>query len=192
MIAPAGRFGLVQLQQMDNVGMGAEAAAAHADAAFITEDGGHEEVGHAFDVERDDADLLGRPRRVGLAIEADARQAAQSLQCVSHQLRLVGGDGVHAHRHQRPRGHSHGHRADNVGAAGLVAVGRAGPMHVVEGDDVDRAAATVLRRLAQEDLARADQRPGAERRVHLVRRQGHEVEVLRVVVGAHVHPAVRR
>ena len=74
-------------------------------------------------------------------------------------------------------------RADHVRAAGLLAVGHVRPGDVVGGDGVDRAAAAVLGRALQEDVAAADERARAERRVQLVRGQRDEVEVLRVVAG---------
>ena len=88
--------------------------------------------------------------------------------------------------------HRHRDRADDVGAAGFLAIGQTGPVHVGRRDDVDRAAAVILRRALQERVAAAHQRAGAERRVHLVRREHDVVEVLRVVVRLDVDAAVRR
>ena len=93
---------------------------------------------------------------------------------------------------KRPRGSRHRDRADDVGTAGFLAIGQPGPVHVVGRDDLDGAAALVLRRALQEDVAPADQRAGAERRVHLVRRERHEVEMLGVVVRLDVDSPMRR
>ena len=55
-----------------------------------------------------------------------------------------------------------GDGADDVRAAGLVALGRRGPGDLVEADEVDGAAAAVLGRAAPEAVAAGDQGAGAE------------------------------
>ena len=60
---------------MGDVGLGAEAAAAHADAVLVAEDGGHEAVVHTVDGEGDDAHLrAGAPAR--RAVQGDAAHPA--------------------------------------------------------------------------------------------------------------------
>src|SRR5690606_39038859 len=140
------RAGLVfaELQQVDHVGMGAETATAHADAPFITEDGGEQEVIDSFDVERDDAYLFVGQRRVGLPVDAHAGDRAQLAQGIADQRFLVSGNRIHAHAHHRLRRRRPRHRADEVGPAGLLPVGQAGPVDLILGHDVYRAAARVL------------------------------------------------
>ena len=67
--------------------------------------------------------------------------------------------------------------------------GPCGPGHLVERHELDRAAAALLGLAALERVAPADQRAGAERRVHLVRRQRHVVEVRGIVERADVDRA---
>ena len=62
-LGPAADLGVVEPEQVGEVGVGAEAPAAHADAVLVAEDGGDEAVVDAVDGERDDADL----RRAGVA-----------------------------------------------------------------------------------------------------------------------------
>ena len=80
---------------------------------------------------------------------------------------------------------------EHVGRAGLLAIREIGPDDVVEGDQVDRAAAGVVGLRGERD-ARPDERTRPERRVQLVRRHRDEVEVAGIVVRAHVDRAVGR
>ena len=86
---------------------------------------------------------------------------------------------------QRLAGRGERDGADHVRRAGLEALGRVGPDHVVDGDELDRAAA-LDQRLAGERRA-ADERAGAERRVELVAGEREVVDAERV----HVDRAVR-
>ena len=92
---------------------------------------------------------------------------------------------VHADLLERLAGGGERDRADHVRRARLEAVGRVGPDHVVERDELDRAAA-VQQRVAVQRRA-ADERAGAERRVELV---AGEREVVDAGVG-HRDRAVR-
>ena len=70
--------------------------------------------------------------------------------------RLVGRDGVPADPSELVHGRPEGHRADDVGRAGLLALGRIGPDHLVEVDQVDGAAAGQEGIAVLEDPARPD------------------------------------
>jgi hypothetical protein len=71
------------------------------------------------------------------------------------------------------------HGADHVGRAGLLAVGRVGPGHLVEVDQVDGAATGEEGVAVRERRPWAHQHAGAERGVHLVAAPGQEVGVRR-------------
>ena len=68
-----------------------------------------------------------------------------------------------------------GDGADHVGRSGLLPLGRVGPGHLVQVDQVDRAAAGQERVAVGEGGAGADQDPGAEGGVHLVAAPGQVV-----------------
>ena len=70
---------------------------------------------------------------------------------------------------------SQGDGADDVGRAGLLPLGRIGPDHLVQIDQVDRAAAGQERVALGEGGPGPDQHAGAERGVHLVPAPGHVV-----------------
>ena len=55
-----------------------------------------------------------------------------------------------------------------LGLPGLFAIGQSGPMDLVRRHDVHRPSAPVLGGAVLEHVLRANQRSGAERRVHLV------------------------
>ena len=99
-------------------------------------------------------------------------------------------DGFHAGVEQCACGNRHRHRTHDVGTARLLAIGQTRPLHVGRRHDIHGSATLVLRIALQEEVARANQRPGAKRRVHLVRRQRHEIEMLGVVVRPDVDAAV--
>ncbi len=79
-----------------------------------------------------------------------------------------------------------------LGLPGLFAIGQSGPVDFVRRDDLHRSSARVLRCTVEEHVLRANQRSGAERRVHLVSREDHEVEVFGIVVWLDVDAAMRR
>ena len=60
---PRRRVGRGRVEEVGDVRVGAEAAAAHADAVLVAEDRGDEPVVDPGDRERDDADLVDRRRR---------------------------------------------------------------------------------------------------------------------------------
>ena len=121
--------------------MGAEAAVADADAVLGAEAGGDQGVGHAVDDERRD-----RQRRVvGAAGRAGGRPAIAASPCAQLRARgvvVVGGDRGPADALRARRSAAcEGDRAEHVGRAGLLALGRVGPHDLVEVDEVDGAAA---------------------------------------------------
>ncbi len=65
--------------------------------------------------------------------------------------------------------------ADHVRRAGLLPLGRLGPDHLVEVDEVDRPAAGEERVAVGEGAPGPDEHAGAERGVHLVAAPGQEV-----------------
>ena len=72
-----------------------------------------------------------------------------------------------------------GDGADDVGGAGLLPIGRVGPDHLVEVDQVDGAAAGQERVALGERVPWADQHAAAEGGVHLVAAPRQEVRPLR-------------
>ena len=98
---------------------------------------------------------------------------------------LVGGDPVEADGRQPAAAAARATAPTTLGLPPSSRSGRSAHSHVVDGDRPHRAAARLVRAGA-EPVAPADQRTGAERRVHLVAGEGDEVEVPGVVVGTHV------
>ena len=90
---------------------------------------------------------------------------------------VVVGDGVPADARELVDGGVEGHGAEDVGRAGLLSVGRVGPHHLVEVDEVDGAATGQERVAVGERGSRADEHAGAEGRVHLVPAPREEVGV---------------
>ena len=141
---PGGRAG-VEAEQVGNVRVGAEAAAAHRDAVLVAEDRGDEAVVDAVDRERDDPDRR-RPRRAGRGHERRGSSAspverrgasacARDRRCGPSRSRLS----------RRRRG---GERdgTEQVGGARLLPVRQVGPGDVVERDGIHGAAAAVIGR----------------------------------------------
>ena len=60
---------MVEIEEMGDVRMGAEAPAAHADAVLVAEDCGDHAVFESVDGERDDADLGCQADRVGRSVD---------------------------------------------------------------------------------------------------------------------------
>ncbi len=179
-----------QAQQVQDVGVGAEAAAAHANAKLIPQHGRGEEMRHVLELQRDDAQPLGGAGRVGIAKDTHAGHRRQALQGVLGQLGFVAGHLSHADGGQLADGSRQGHRADGVGAAGLVTVGRLGPGDAVEGDDLHRAAAGHIGVAARKNVAPANDGAGPKGGIHLMGRDRDEIQVRRVVQRAHGHLAV--
>ena len=144
-------------------------------------------MGNAVDRERDHTDR--RARVVG-AVDAEPGDCAQPCERVAEQQALVIDDAVPADLAQRRRRRGEGDGPEQVGGSRLLPVGKVGPCDVVERDRVDGAAPTMVWR-ARERVSAPDNRAATERRVQLVRRQRHEVEVLGIVMGTHVDRPVR-
>ena len=137
--AVRGHLGRRQAEQAQQVRVGAEAAVAHADAVLGAEPRGHQRVGHAVDDERRHRQRRRRGRRPEQAHASGSRRArvaARRASCV-----VVRGDRRPADALELVDGGVQGDRADHVGRAGLLALGRLGPHDLVEIDEVDGAAA---------------------------------------------------
>ena len=78
---------------------------------------------------------------------------------------------------ERVDGGVQGHGADDVGGAGLFPIGRVGPDHLVEVDEVHGAAAGQEWVALGEGAPWADEHSGAEGGVHLVAAPGEEVRL---------------
>ena len=167
--------------------MGTEAAAAHPDAVLIAEDRGDEPVGDSVDRERDDSDS----RSVTGSVNSKSGDLGQPGEHVAQHDLLVVDDVVPADLGQRRHRGCEGDGPEQIGSSCLLPVWEVGPCHVVERDGVDGAAPAMVGHPA-ERVPTSDDRPAAERGVQLVGGQGHEVEVLGVVVGTHVDRPVRR
>ena len=116
--------------------------------------------------------------------------AREARRRVPEQLGLVGGDAVAADLGERLAPPPPRRRRPTT--FGLPASSRSGRSAQATSSTVtacDRAATAVVGDRAEAG-PRTDQRPAAERGVHLVRREGDEVEVPGVVVGAHVDRSV--
>ena len=179
---------LIQAKQVGDVRVGAEAAAAHADAVLVAEDGGDQTMVEAVDGERDDADRVDR-RRDRRAVQA---QAGDPVQPVRRRSRVSSASWAAIRSSpivvegRRRRGEATAPRT-----FGLPASSRSGrSAHATASGDGDDGAAAAMVGAGANHVAGPIERAGAERGVHLVRRQGDEVEVARVVVGAHVDRAV--
>ena len=83
---------------------------------------------------------------------------------------------------ERADGCRHGDRTHDVRAAGLFPVGKVGPDDGVGRDGAHRAASSVIG-CGSEGGAGPDQGAGSVRGVHLVGREGDEVEMAGIVVG---------
>ncbi len=153
--------------------MGAEAAVAHADAVLGAEPGGDQRVGHALDDEGRDRQRLGSPRGAEQPDAVDRRAARRGARpaMASSWARMA----AQPIARQLVDGGVEGDRAEHVGRARLLALGRVGPHHLVEVDEVDGAAAGQERVAAREGRPRADEHARAEGRVHLVAAPGDEV-----------------
>ena len=83
-------------------------------------------------------------------------------------------------------GHRHGHDADGVGRAGILAAKRLGGQIIFcRRDEFDRSAADLVGRRDRKQAGIAQEHAGAEGGIHLVARKGHEVEMVALTAAAH-------
>ena len=155
--------------------MRAEASVPHADPELRAQPGRHQGVVHPVHGERGHGEAVVRAGRGPRPSTRTPSMAAQPLVQPARQRALVGRDGVPADPLELVHGGPEGDRADDVGRAGLLPLGRIGPDDLVEVDQIDRATAGQEGIAVREDAARPDQRAGAEGRVQLVTAEGHEV-----------------
>ena len=169
----------------------AETAAAHSDSGLVAEDRGDQPVGQRADVERDDADTVAALPELARPVDGHAGNRPQPLERVSRQRRLVARDA------SMPASISACAAAAIATAPttfGLPASSRSGrPAQCTCRTSRSRPSRRPVLRLALRGTRRAaDQRASAERRIHLVRRERDEVEMLRVAVRPDVDAPVRR
>jgi hypothetical protein len=108
--------------------------------------------------------------------EVDARDRGEPAPQLCGERRVVRGDPLRADARQLGDRRREGDGADHVRRASLLAVGESlRPDDLVEVHEVDRAATGEERVAVGEGGARADERPGAVRRVHLVAAERDEV-----------------
>ena len=130
-------------EQADEVGVRAEASVAHADAELGAEARRHERVVHAGDGEGRDGEPVRSPgpasaRGPSTWTPSMARNPSWSrAESAASWARI----GVPADPLQLVHGGAEGHRPDHVGRPRLLSFGGLGPDHLVEVDQVDRAAA---------------------------------------------------
>ena len=108
---------------------------------------------------------------------------------VPSELAFVGRDALPAEVLEDERGRRERDRAEHVRRTRFAAIREVGPRDVVGRDGQHGPAADVVGR-RRERVPATDQRARAERCVHLVRGERDEVEVLRIVVWAHVDGTV--
>ncbi len=169
--------------------MSAEASVADADAGFCAEDCGDERIGHPFDVEGDDADLVVEALR--RTVQANAVDSFHARVRVVEQVQFMGGNGLHPDALQDFDGFGKGDCADDVRTSCLILVRRPSPVCLVLRYCSDNAAANRIRCPPFKKILRSDEHAGAERRIHFVRRIRDEVKMLRVVVRKDVDGAMR-
>ena len=171
-LAGLGDAGAADPEQADEVRVGAEAAVADADAELGAQPGGDQRVVHPGHDEGGHGEGVGARRR---AEHGDAVDGAQPVMELAGQRPLVRLDGVPADALELVHRRAEGHRTDHVGRTRLLALGRFGPDHLVEVDQVHRPAAGQERITLGEGAARPDQRTGPEGRVELVPAEGDVV-----------------
>ena len=86
------RGGVVEIEEMGDLRMGAEAPAAHADAVLVAEDCGDQAVFEPVDGERDDAELGCLADGMGRSVDPQAGNLGQAIDRVPRQFTLVGSD----------------------------------------------------------------------------------------------------
>ena len=154
-----------QVEQSQQVGVGAEAPVTDADAVLCAQPCRDQRVVHTFDGERRDW----QGRRTGTGSEhSDAGDRSKTGAQPLGQLVVVSFDRRPADPLQLIDGRVQGDGTDDVGGAGLLPLGRIGPHDLVEIDEIDGAAASQERIAVGEGVPRADEGAGAEGRVHLV------------------------
>ena len=129
-------------EQADQVRVGAEAAVPDADAELGAEPRRHQRVVHPVDRERGHGEAC-RVARLGRRPEhAHAVDGPQALVAAGATARPRAPRwSSQPMRSSSSMAVAEGHRADDVGRAGLLALGRIGPDDLVQVDQVDRAAA---------------------------------------------------
>ena len=155
--------------------MRAEAAVPDADGELGAQARGDQRVRHVVDDERGDRQRRRVPWR-GPSRRTPGMVATPSRSCRARRASCAAIAGQPRRWSSRAAA-ARATRADHVGRSGFLAVGRGGPDDLVEVDQVDGAAADQERVAVLERRPWADQRAGAERRVHLVPAEGDEVGV---------------
>ena len=175
----------VEAEQVVDVGLGAEAPAADAHTVLVAEHRGDQPVITAVDGEGDHAEI-----RTGRTEEGHPRHGRQPPAGVDGESLLAGGDRVQTDLTEPARRSGQGDGPQQVRAARLDPVRQVGPHDVVERHRTHGAAAALVG-IAAHAVPPGDQRSRPVRGVQLVRRQGDCIEVLGVVVRAHVDGPVR-
>ncbi len=188
-VDPAGRCGPVDAKQARDVRLGAEAAAADADAVLVPEHRCDEAVVEAFHREGDHANLGRDGIDAGGAVDVHTRHLRQLSQSVSEQPALVGDDARPSDLLQHAGSCFERDGAEQVRSASLLTVGEISPTDLVERHHVDGPATAVFGR-GSEAVASTDESTAAEWRVQLVGGQGDEVEMSWVVMRPHVDRAM--
>ena len=163
---------LAEPEEAHQVGVRAEAAVPDADGELGAQPRRDQRVWHVVHDERRDRQRVGLR---GRAEQADARDGGDAVAQLVREARVVRGDRRPADALELARGGGEGERAEHVGRSGFLSIGRGVPDDLVEVDQVDGAAADQERVAVLERRPWADQRAGAERRVHLVPAEGDEV-----------------
>ncbi len=165
---------VAEAEQPDQVRMGAEAAVPDADRLLGRQPRRHKSVRHAVNHERGDRQRLGA--------EAGAEQANSGDACQPASQRLpntavMSDDRGPADGPEPLDGRVQRDRADHIGRASFLPLGRVRPHDLVQVDQVHRTAAGQERVAVGEDAPRADEHAGAERGVHLVPAPRQEVSI---------------
>src|SRR3981081_1316700 len=120
--------------------MCAEAAMPNTDGVLRAERGRDQGVMNAVDGEGADTepvDIVALPQPQ----PANPGDVTEVAVAVRQQAAVMRGDLLHADACERGGRGSERNRADNVGTAGLMAVGQRGPLHIVERDVAHRTSA---------------------------------------------------
>jgi hypothetical protein len=150
---------LGEAKQTQHVGVSAEASAAHADPVLVSKDGGDEEVRYPLQFEGNRSEALSGRLRPRVPVDADAWHLTQAEQGVASELRLVRRDCIHPDFGQLVQRDPEGDGADDVRAAGLLAIGGLGPDDLIQRHDLDRSTAALFGIPMFEDIAPATRAP---------------------------------